>query len=71
MGSDPENHLPRLLFSFWDLFDGLPLPPVTIGMLAIWKILHRLSESHCNVSSTVVIAESANSAVAGANLIPR
>lgn len=57
IGSDPENYTPRLMFGFWDLFDGLPLPSVAIGMLAISEILHRLSESHGNVSSAIVIKE--------------
>lgn len=60
IGSDPENYTPRLMFGYWELFDGLPLPSVAIGMLAISEILHRLSVSHGNVSSAVVIVDSGN-----------
>lgn len=60
IGSDPENYTPRLMFGYWDLFDGLPLPSVAIGMLAISEILHRLSQSHGNVSSAIIIVDSGN-----------
>ena len=45
IGSDPENYTPRLIFGFWDLYDGLPLASVAIGMLAVSEILKRLAES--------------------------
>lgn len=45
IGADPEHFTPRLIFGFWDLFDGLALPSVAIGMLAISEILRRMSES--------------------------
>ena len=39
IGSDPENYTPRLIFGMWEIYDGLPLPSVAIGMLAIAEIL--------------------------------
>lgn len=45
VGSDPENYTPRLIFGFWDLYDGLPLAAVAIGTLAISEILKRLSQT--------------------------
>lgn len=60
VGSDPENFTPRLIFGYWDVFDGLPLPSVAIGMLAISEILHRLSEAHGNVQSAIVSNDTGN-----------
>lgn len=53
IGSDPENFTPRLMFGYWELFDGLPLPSVAIGMLAISEILRRMSEAHGNIQPAV------------------
>ncbi len=60
VGQDPENYTPRLIFGYWDLFDGLPLPSVAIGMLAISEILHRLSEAHGNVRAAVSTEDTGN-----------
>jgi putative tricarboxylic transport membrane protein len=56
VGQDPENFTPRLIFGFWDIFDGLPLPSVAIGMLAISEILRRMSLAHGDVQSGIVTA---------------
>jgi len=53
IGSDPEHFTPRLMFGYWELFDGLPLPSVAIGMLAISEILHRMSEAHGKMRATI------------------
>jgi putative tricarboxylic transport membrane protein len=53
IGSDPEHFTPRLMFGYWELFDGLPLPSVAIGMLAISEILHRMSEAHGEMRATI------------------
>lgn len=45
IGTDPENYTPRLIFGFWELYDGLPLASVAIGMLAVSEILKGLAES--------------------------
>lgn len=58
IGSDPENFTPRLIFGYWDLFDGLPLPSVAIGVLAISEILHRMSESFGRVRPAIEFVES-------------
>ncbi|MGC1506745.1 MAG: tripartite tricarboxylate transporter permease [Sulfitobacter sp.] len=53
IGSDPENFTPRLMFGYWELFDGLPLPSVAIGMLAISEILRRMSEAHGKIQPAI------------------
>jgi putative tricarboxylic transport membrane protein len=53
IGSDPENFTPRLMFGYWELFDGLPLPSVAIGMLAISEILRRMSEAHGTIQPAI------------------
>ncbi|KIN61786.1 Membrane protein [Sulfitobacter noctilucae] len=60
IGTDPENFTPRLIFGFWDLFNGLPLPSVAIGLLAISEILHRLSLAHGNVRAAITVADTGN-----------
>lgn len=61
IGQDSENYSPRLIFGYWDLFDGLPLASVAIGTLAISEILHRLSEAHGNVQPAIVATDTGNS----------
>lgn len=60
VGQDPENFTPRLIFGYWDLFDGLALPSVAIGMLAISEILHRLSLAHGNMQPAIVVKDTGN-----------
>lgn len=43
VGLDPEHATPRFYFGWFELFDGLPLAPVAIGMLAVAEILRRLA----------------------------
>ena len=43
VGLDPEHGTPRLIFGQFALYDGLPLAPVAIGMLAVAEILRRLA----------------------------
>lgn len=43
VGLDPEHATPRLIFGWFQLYDGLPLAPVAIGMLAVAEILRRLA----------------------------
>lgn len=45
IGTDPEHGTPRMIFGHYELYDGLPLAAVAIGMLAISEILRRLSQS--------------------------
>lgn len=60
VGQDPENFTPRLIFGYWDLFDGLALPSVAIGMLAISEILRRLSEAHGNMRPAIIAKDTGN-----------
>ena len=55
VGSDPENYTPRLIFGIWDLYDGLPLASVAIGMLAISEILRRISLADGDVGAAINI----------------
>ncbi|MCT4607625.1 MAG: tripartite tricarboxylate transporter permease [Pelagimonas sp.] len=57
IGSDPENYSPRLLFGYWELFDGLPLASVAIGMLAISEILRRLSQIQGEMKGAIDIKD--------------
>lgn len=43
VGLDPEHATPRLYFGWFELFDGLPLPAVAIGMLAVAEIVRRIA----------------------------
>ncbi len=43
IGLDPEHSTPRLYFGFFELYDGLPLAAVAIGMLVVAEILRRLA----------------------------
>ncbi len=60
IGSDPENYTPRLIFGMWDLYDGLPLASVAIGMLAIAEILRRLSEIGGRVRAAIDLPDTGN-----------
>ncbi len=55
IGQDPENYTPRLIFGYWDLFDGLPLPSVAIGMLAISEMLRRMSIAHGGKMKSAIV----------------
>ncbi len=61
VGQDPEHFTPRLIFGHWDLFNGLPLPSVAIGMLAISELLRRMSIAHGgNVTSAIINEDTGN-----------
>jgi len=55
VGTDPEHASPRFFFGQYELYDGLPLPSVAIGMLAIAELLKRLAQSGGQVRPAVVI----------------
>ena len=55
VGLDPEHSTPRLIFGQFELYDGLPLAPVAIGMLAVAEILRRLSTMHSGRAAAVTI----------------
>jgi putative tricarboxylic transport membrane protein len=54
VGLDPENSSPRFIFGFFELYDGLPLVAVALGMLAVPEIFRRLSQIHGKIGSAVV-----------------
>jgi putative tricarboxylic transport membrane protein len=43
VGLDPENGTPRLIFGYFELYQGLPLVSVAIGMLTVAEIFRRLA----------------------------
>ncbi len=53
VGLDPEHATPRFYFGHFELFDGLPLAAVAIGMLAVAEILRRLASSKKGASPTI------------------
>ncbi|WP_424982484.1 tripartite tricarboxylate transporter permease [Maritalea sp. S77] len=55
VGLDPEHATPRYYFGYFELYDGLPLAAVAIGMLAVAEILRRLASS--KKGSTAAIAQ--------------
>ncbi|TNE35025.1 MAG: Tricarboxylate transporter family protein [Alphaproteobacteria bacterium] len=58
VGLDPEHGTPRLYFGHFELFDGLPLAAVAIGMLAVSEILRRLAAIGSDILPTIVIPKS-------------
>ncbi len=62
VGSDPEHYTPRLIFGHFELYDGLPLASVAIGMLAVSEILRRLSETRGRMRATVEIPKTQDAA---------
>jgi len=58
VGLDPEHATPRLYFGWFELYDGLPLAPIAIGMLAMAEILRRLAAMEGGPRPAVEIPES-------------
>ncbi|MCF3639805.1 tripartite tricarboxylate transporter permease [Rhizobium sp. TRM95111] len=46
IGIDPEHGTPRLIFGNYDLYNGLPISAVAVGMLAMGEILTQLATRH-------------------------
>ncbi|MEJ2729563.1 MAG: tripartite tricarboxylate transporter permease [Deltaproteobacteria bacterium] len=55
VGLDPENSSPRFIFGFFELYEGLPLVSVALGMLAVPEIFRRLSQIRGEIGSAVTI----------------
>ncbi|MEO9275199.1 tripartite tricarboxylate transporter permease [Marinomonas sp. 5E14-1] len=55
VGSDPQHFTPRFVFQWFELYDGLPLASVAIGMLAISEILKKLSKRFETSQSVICI----------------
>jgi len=62
VGLDPENSSPRFIFGFFELYDGLPLVSVALGMLAVPEIFRRLSMIRGQISSAVEFPKTQNKA---------
>lgn len=60
IGSDPEHGTPRMIFGYYQMYDGLPLAAVAIGMLAISEILRRLAQSKGGALPAVRLHKSDN-----------
>lgn len=58
VGVDPETASPRFTFGYIELFDGLPLAAVAIGVLAVPEIIERLREGRSKTDTSTVTAES-------------
>lgn len=55
VGTDPEHATPRLIFGNFEVYDGLPLAAVAIGMLAISELLARLARTRSAQAATIDI----------------
>jgi Uncharacterized protein conserved in bacteria len=53
VGHDPITYTPRLIFGFYEFYDGLPLVSVAIGALAMPEILRRLSDTGAKSTPTI------------------
>ncbi|MEL6809215.1 MAG: tripartite tricarboxylate transporter permease [Pseudomonadota bacterium] len=57
-GVDPETASPRFTFGCIELFDGLPLAAVAIGVLAVPEIIERLREGRAPRAASKFLATS-------------
>jgi putative tricarboxylic transport membrane protein len=57
VGLDPEHSTPRFIFGFFELYDGLPLVSVALGMLAVPEIFRRLAQIRGKISSAVAFSK--------------
>lgn len=60
VGLDPEHSTPRFYFGWFELYDGLPLASVAIGMLALSEIISRLSTIQGPVGAAITVPQSLN-----------
>lgn len=60
VGLDPEDATPRFIFGYFELYQGLPLVSVAIGMLAVAEIFRRLSLISGKSLSAVIISKNQN-----------
>lgn len=56
VGIDPETASPRFTFGYIELFDGLPLVAVAIGVLAVPEIIERLREGRSDRPNQAQVA---------------
>lgn len=57
IGTDPQEFTPRFTFVWFELYEGLPLAPVAIGMLAISEILGKLAKHSGQVKAVITIPQ--------------
>jgi len=58
IGLDPENSTPRFIFGHFELYDGVPLVSMALGMLAVAEIFRRLSLIRGNIGAAVIVPKS-------------
>ncbi|PIE56127.1 MAG: Tricarboxylate transporter family protein [Desulfobulbus propionicus] len=58
VGLDPENSTPRFIFGYFELYDGIPLVSMALGMLAVAEVVKRMAQIRGKIESAVVIAKS-------------
>ena len=62
VGLDPENSSPRFIFGYFELYDGVPLVSMALGMLAVAEVLRRMAGIRGKIESAVVIPKAQNKA---------
>ncbi|PIE72889.1 MAG: Tricarboxylate transporter family protein [Deltaproteobacteria bacterium] len=62
VGLDPENSTPRFIFGYFELYDGIPLVSMALGMLAVAEILKRMATIRGKIESAVIFPKSRNRA---------
>ena len=62
VGTDPQHATPRFYFGYFEIYDGLPLAAVAIGMLAISEILRRMGENAGVIKAGIAIRDTGNPA---------
>jgi putative tricarboxylic transport membrane protein len=62
VGTDPQHATPRFYFGYFEVYDGLPLASVAIGMLAISEILRRMAENAGPMKAGIEIKGTGNPA---------
>ncbi len=60
IGLEVETASPRLTFGLIELYDGLPLIPVAIGMLALSEMMIQIGQQHRLVAEAGLLAGSSN-----------
>jgi putative tricarboxylic transport membrane protein len=58
VGLDPENSTPRFIFGYFELYDGVPLVSMALGMLAVAEIFRRLALIRGKIVAAVTIPKS-------------
>ena len=62
VGLDPENSTPRFIFGYFELYDGIPLISMALGMLAVAEIIRRMAGIHGKIESAIIIPKTQSKA---------